>query len=166
MDGLNYRCAKISKPNTPSQTANQLPADLENYHVAIARNGGPIAILKKKEAVVQMMKERGEGGADDEMIQIYSGCLNQLVCTINLEDIKKFNKKWIAFYFTEQEDLFLISEQREFIAFDAKTGMQKFKEVKGIDLKTINKLLVDSRYDQELDQLVLKNKIGEFYLVE
>lgn len=101
-----------------------------------------------------MLKENtfffGKHDDTKDLIFIFSS-YGKHISTINLKTIipeLKENQKWISFNFTDEEDLFIISDDGTFIFIDPLTG--QLKDGKNPhDLGHVFKVnqLVDSRFD-------------------
>ena len=76
-------------------------------------------------------------------------------------------KKWVAFYFTDDEDLFLVAENGLIVFLDPKTGNIKENKDPFIlhNRFSINKL-VDSRFDQPSNMLVLRDQACQFFWIK
>lgn len=72
----------------------------------------------------------------------------------------------MAFNFTDEEELFILSDAGDLYMIDPKTGDFRDKEVIKIHVQfTINKL-VDSRFDQATNSMVLRNQVAQFFYIK
>ena len=98
--------------------------DLQYYKIAIAKNGGPVAFMLKENTFFFGKKDDTKN-----FIFIFSA-YGKLICTVDLnKKIDRINEKkpkWIAFEFTDEEELFIISNLGELYFIDPKTG--EFKD--------------------------------------
>ena len=79
--------------------------ELQYYKIAISRNGGPIAYMLKENTFFF-------GKKDDTKNRIFIfSSTGQLIQNIDLKEKipGKENAKWVAFYFTDEDDLFVVS---------------------------------------------------------
>ena len=99
--------------------------DLQYYKIAISRNGGPVAFMLRENLLLF-------GKKDDVKNHIFIfSSYGKLIKTINLkEKIPKLddNQRWVSFNFTDDEDLFIISEDGLIFFIDPKTGDFRDKE--------------------------------------
>jgi len=137
--------------------------DLQYYKTVISRNGGPIAFMLKENTFFFGKKDDTKN-----YIFIFSS-YGKLINAVNLKEkipSLRENQKWVAFHFTEEEDLFILSDGGELYFIDPKTG--EFRDKEPIKLRQqfqINKL-VDSRFDQQTNQIVLRNCVCEFFFIK
>lgn len=87
----------------------------------------------------------------------------QLINTINLKDLGYHSRKWVAFYFTEDEDLFLISSNSEVLIFNPRSGQYIEDHEPFTILKLSEFLLLDSKFDQQTNMLVIRNQKCKFF---
>ena len=79
---------------------------------------------------------------------------------------KDREKKWIAFYFTDEEDLFIISDDGLIFFIDPKTGEFRDKEPVLLSKQFQVNLLVDSRFEQTTNMIVLRNQAAQFFWIK
>ena len=75
-------------------------------------------------------------------------------------------KKWVAFYFTDEEDLFIISDDGLIFFIDPKTGEFRDKEPVLLSKQFQVNLLVDSRFEQTTNMIVLRNQAAQFFWIK
>lgn len=96
--------------------------ELQYYKIAISQNGGPIAMLLRENTFFFGKKDDTKN-----MIFIFSS-YGKFIKTINLRklipDLKE-NQRWVSFNFTDEEDLFIISDNGLIFFIDCKTGQMK-----------------------------------------
>lgn len=164
LEGLNYKCSRIDRFNFVKQVEQMTEVpDLQYYKIAISRNGGPIAFMLKENTFFFGKKDDTK-----DYIFIFSS-YGKLINTINLKqkipDLKD-NQRWAAFNFTDEEDLFIISDAGDLYMIDPKTGDFRDREPIKIHVQfTINKL-VDSRFDQATNSIVLRNQVAQFFYIK
>lgn len=78
----------------------------------------------------------------------------------------KENQKWVAFYFTDEEDLFIVSDIGRIIFIDPKTGDFRDKEPFYLGNQFKINQLVDSRFDQQSNMLVLRDQACQFFWIK
>ena len=131
--------------------------DLEYYKIAVSFNGGPIAFMLKENT---LFIEKSQGDTKN-FIFIFSS-YGKHITTVDLKKIipdLRENQRWIAFNFTDDEDLFIISDDGMLFFIDPKTG--ELKDGKNpIDLGPSFKVnqLVDSRFDQTTNLLIMRDR--------
>ena len=146
LEGLSYKNTRVGKFNFVKQVSQMTEVpDLQYYKIAVSRNGGPIAFMLRENTFFFGKKDQTQNH-----IFIFSS-YGKLIKTVNLkEKIQglRDNQRWVAFNFTDEEDLFIISDDGQLYFIDPCTG--DFKDDKQpISLGqvfTVNKL-VDSRFD-------------------
>ena len=103
--------------------------DLQYYKICISRNGGPIAFLLKDHTVLFNNKDDTKNiififTAYGKLLTVvnvstffslYLLQLNQKIENLNI------NQKWVSFNFTDEEDLFIISDDGLIYFIDPKT---------------------------------------------
>lgn len=137
LEGLSYKCSRIGrfdfrrKKSDDDKVAQMSETpDLQYYKIAISRNGGPIAFMLRENTFFFGKKDDTKN-----LIFVYSS-YGKLINTINLkEKVSKIkgtpladNQRWVAFYFTDDEDLFIISDDGLMYFIDPKTGEFRDKE--------------------------------------
>lgn len=134
--------------------------DLTFYKIAVAKNGGPVAFMLKENVYLFGKKDDTKN-----FIFIFSS-YGKLITTVDLaqkipEVKERKGMHWIAFEFTDEEDLFILSNFGELYFIDPKTG--KIRDQK-IQLNYTD--LVDSRYDHATNLLVFRNSACEFFYLK
>ena len=164
LEGLNYKCCRIDRFNFVKQVEQMTEVpDLQYYKIAVSRNGGPIAFMLKENTFFFGKKDDTKN-----YIFIFSS-YGKLINTINLKekiaDLKD-DQKWVAFNFTDEEELFVISDIGDLYMIDPKTGDFREKEPVRLHVQfSVNKL-VDSRFDQATNQIVLRNAVCQFFFIK
>jgi hypothetical protein len=78
--------------------------------------------------------------------------------------------RWAAFDFTDDEDLFLVSEKGRIYFFDLKTMNRREDRPFGKQLHPIfntdSNSLVDSRFERTFNSLVVRTKACQFFLIK
>ena len=137
--------------------------DLQYYKIAVSSNGGPIAFMLRENTLLLNKKDDTKN-----MIFIFSS-YGHHITTIKLKekitDLKD-NQRWVAFYFTDEEDLFLISDDGLCYFIDPKTSefRNNGKGTRLCDDFGVN-YLCDTRFDQTTNMLALRDTANRFYYI-
>lgn len=84
-----------------------------------------------------------------------------------IENLKD-DQKWVAFNFTDEEDLFIVSDEGMCYFFDPKTGNLRdgCPHQLGYEHEFRQNKLIDSRFDQGSNMLVMRGKACRFYHIK
>ena len=116
----SHRVGRISWTRDVKQMT-QIP-NLQYYKMAISRNGGPIAFMLRDNTFFI-------GNSDDtkNIVFVFTS-YGELIQTICLKDhIKDLsdNQRWVAFDFTFDEDILLLTDTGLLFLFDPKSGQMR-----------------------------------------
>lgn len=146
MDNIAYKNTQVGRFRFVQQISQmEETPDLEYYKIAISQNGGPIAFMLKENTFFF-----GKHDDTKNLIFIFSS-YGRHIQTVNLKEVipdLKENQKWVAFHFTDEEDLFLISDDGILFFIDPCTGqVNKDKSPHDLGPTFKENRLVDSRFD-------------------
>jgi hypothetical protein len=165
-----YRCMQHGRFAFERQVVemNETP-DLQYYKISVSRNGGPTAMMLKDNTLFL-------GGRKDDMRRLQNvlfffssyGKLLKTVHLANLIDGLDPNQRWVAFDFTDEEDFFLVSDVGQIYFIDPWTGSFKEGKPQGKHLHVVfaKNRIVDTRFDQKSNTLVLRNMACQFHFVK
>lgn len=132
--------------------------DLDFFHVAMAKNGGPIAMMIQDNVLYIGLKEI------KSYIFVLSGLGKKIVC-INLPEKLKIPRerlRWASLHFTPEEDLCLVSADGLMFMLDPMTGEPRDTPVPlGDDFR--QRAIVDAKLFEST--LVFRDTTNHFFYV-